>query len=333
MKRTRHIGGITLALLLCLVSITSAWAAVPSQWMDAFYVNDFAGVITTEDQNTMLAQGEALDAATGAQVILVTTNFFDGMTDEEYGYQIYTTWKIGQEDDQNGVVILLGVGERAIHITVGEDLESKLPPSVTGAYIDDYAIPHLSQGSEDYSKAMTELYNVVVNKVASIYGVSLGANGQAGAVGSTEPNGTYVSGNSGYTGNEYDNGSFGGFGMDVIWMIVGLVVVVAVIAIVIGLIRSAGNASGCLFGWMLGRGSRPYRRRSMWMPPPPPPRGGGGPRPRPPAGRSPGSFGGGGGFGGGGRSGGGSRPSGGSRPTGRPGGGGGTRGGGAGRKF
>lgn len=324
-----------LLLLICWVALPiSGMASVPTKPMEAYYVNDYADVISAEDEAEILALGAAVYEACGADVVAVTVNFLDGLDIEEYGYQLFNKWALGQENDSNGVLLIVSVGDREIATLVGEDLENKLPSSVTGAYTDEYAIPYLADN--DFSTGMLENYRALCQKVASIYGVTLNAAGQQYDA---------YDGDYGYYEGEGNANSWYG-GISLVEIIIGIVVLVVIFSIVSSLFRSGGNAPGCLFGWMLGRGThshwghRPYGHRQ------PPPRGGRGPgpaagpgrgpstgaRPNSGGGRSTGSFGG-GGFGGGSRPGGGF--SGGSRPGGGPrtGGGGHTRGGGSSRKF
>lgn len=352
-----------LLLLLCAALPLGALAAIPDQPMAAFYVNDFADVITQADQDAMIALGTALEDACTAQVVAVTVPFFDGLTREEYAYQLFNTWQLGQKDDQNGVLLLVSVGDREIITTTGVDIEKKLPASVTGSYTDEYAIPYLA--NDEFSKGIRANYEALCHKVASIYGVSL--NKASGGTNAGTGAGNAYGNTGGYTGyNGGTSASSGEEGIGFMGILVGIVVLMVIFSIIGSIFRSAGSAPGCLFGWMLGRSSRPrwgwgwgwgagrphWRRR----PPPPPPGPGAfgpGPRPRPPGGRSTGSFGGFGGFGGGGSTqgggsgrsfgggrsggggifGGGGSRGGGGFGGGRTGGGGGTRGGGSGRKF
>lgn len=327
MKKNRWIC-LAAACLLSLLLPLSALAAVPSKPMEAFYVNDYADVISAEDEAYISQLGAALDDETTAQVVAVAVTWLDGMDIEQYAYDLFNAWGIGDAEKNNGVLLLVAIGDRGIHTVVGRGLEDQLPESVTGAYTDDYAIAYLEE--DDFSTGIRENYKALVDKVASIYGVSLST-----AQADTVPSG-YTSGydNPSYQDNGYRESS-GGFDFGgIMSIIIGIIVVVVVLAIIGSIFRSAGNGSGCLFGWLLGRGSRPRNRWGGgwgrgWGAPPPPPGGGMGPRPprsRPSGGRSTGGFGG-GGFGGGGRSSGG----GGSRP--RSGGGGSTRGGGSSRKF
>jgi len=298
MKRQRWTC-LALCLALCILPLVGM-AAIPQTPMEAFYVNDFADVISEGDAQEMLALGKALEDATGAQVVAVAVLFLDGMDVEDYGIELFNTWGLGSAEANNGVLLLVSIGDRDITTIVGTGLETKLPASVTGRYTDDYAVPYLS--NDDFSTGIQKNYRALCDKVASIYGVSLAGQGHEN-----------------YSYNEY-NGEGETSVMDII---IGVVVLFIIFSIVRSIFRSAGNMGGCLFGWMLGRGARP---RGRWHRPHRPPMGGGfgprPPRPRPPGGRSTGGFGGGSSFGGGSRSGGS-----------RMGGGGSTRGSSSKRKF
>lgn len=330
MKKNRIITAIVIAL--CLLLPLSAFAALPD-YTEAFYVNDFADVISQADEERMLDIGTYLAEKTdgAAEVVAVTVKFLDGMDIKDYAADLYNKWGLGGEGG-TGVLLIMSAGDRDIHITVGQGFESRLSASVTGEYLDDYAVPPMRK--DNFSQGMLDTYEALVNKVASFYGVTIPAQPYGTSTNDGLQESVYTGGSSSNYQDSRDSSSGFGFG-GIMGLIIAIIVIIVVISIVGSLLRSAGNASGCLFGWMLGRGSRP-RRRNMWGwgAPPPPPMGG--PRRPPSGGRGTGSFGGGGGFGGGGSS----RPSGrvggggSSRPSGRVGGGGGsTRGGGAGRKF
>lgn len=326
------------AALLCCVPLL-ALAAIPEKPMDVFYVNDYADVIGASDEQEMVALGTRLEDLTGAQVVAVAVPFLDGLDIEEYCAQLFNQWQLGQKDKNNGVLLLLSIGDRLVHTTVGKGLEASLPASVLGKFEDDYGVPHFAD--DDFSLGMRNNYTALCNKVASIYGVSLVPESAGG--GAVDDGYTYD-----YDYNYvYDYGyrdvygfSFGGISfMNIIVGIIVLMVILSIVRSIFRPMRSRGSGGfpGFLFGWFMGRGSRPYGhghyRQHHRTPPPPPPHMGGGPRPRPPAGRSSGGLGGFGGFGGGGRSGGGFGGGGRSGGGPRSGGGGSTRGGGAGRKF
>lgn len=328
---------LVLAVLLCAALPVQSFAAIPDAPTENIYVVDTANVIDGADREEMLALGAALDDASTAQVVAVTVEFLDGMDAEEYAYQLFNTWGIGDEKEENGVLLLLSVGDREYWVTLGKGIEKKLTVSRATQIVDDTALDSFADG--DYSAGMRAAYDALCERVAEIYNVSLDADSAARSAQSgtetlvSEPQRAPVAA---------DESRGGGF--------MGILIAIIVLWIVFKIIR---NIFRGVPRWWWIFGPRPhYAPRPPRPPRPREPHGPmGGPRPprapsapRPSAGRPPRSSGGFGGFGGGSSSrgsfGGGRSFGGGSSSRGGFGGGGGrsfgggsTRGGGGGRKF
>ena len=82
MKTYKWLLGALLLLFLCWP--VAAWAVVDAP--TAGYVGDYADVLTDETEQYIIEQSAKLDRATGAQIVIVTVDFLDGMTAEEYAY-------------------------------------------------------------------------------------------------------------------------------------------------------------------------------------------------------------------------------------------------------
>ena len=141
---------------------------------EAFFVNDFADVITPEDEQIICAQGKALQEQTKAQAVIVTVNSLDGQPVEDYAYEIGNKWALGDEAEDNGIVILLSVSDREYRVEVGSGLEGALPDSKTGRIMDHYAAPKLAV--DDFSGALLDVYNAVTNEIYLEYGIETTPN-------------------------------------------------------------------------------------------------------------------------------------------------------------
>lgn len=357
---------LLLTALCCLALPLQSLAAIPDAPESNYLVADFANVINGSDESDMLETGFALEDACGAQVVAVTVEFLDGLTAEDYAHQLFNSWGIGQADKDDGVLLLLSVGDREYWVYLGEGIEKKMTVSRATALVDDTALDAFADG--DYSSGMHDAYQALCEETATIYDVSLtsnaaqpGAERQNASGGQTAANPPAVreSRNESYYEEESEGGGFVGF-------VVALIVLFVVLSIIGSVMRSIYGATGCLLGWLPFFGPS-WRHRGPRPPRPPRPRGPRGPRPpmggprppmsgpRPPMGggrpsggrptssrpSGGGMFGGGSGRGGGGGRGfgggsfgGGSFGGGGGRGFGGGGFGGGSgRGGGGGRKF
>ncbi len=160
---------ICLFMLIALVGCGEEKDNYPTA-TEKLYVNDFASVMTTADSDMIYQKGSALDTATTAQAVVVTIDSTDGMEISEYALELGRKWGIGDDDKDNGVLLLLAVEDREVYIAVGYGLEGALPDSKTGRIIDTYGIPYLS--NDDFSTGIVSMYTALVNEIYIEYGMT-----------------------------------------------------------------------------------------------------------------------------------------------------------------
>ncbi len=135
-----------------------------------FYVNDFANVIEDSEESKMISSAVALADATTAQVVVVTVEDLDGEVISDYALELGRLWGVGDEEKDNGVVILLSLEDREIYIAVGYGLEGALPDSKTGRIIDYYGLEHFK--SDNFSAGIAAVTNAIINEVYIEYGLT-----------------------------------------------------------------------------------------------------------------------------------------------------------------
>ncbi|MCH5190952.1 MAG: TPM domain-containing protein [Oscillospiraceae bacterium] len=167
MKRFISIFAVSLVLTL-IFSFTVSALDFPDP-TDGFFVNDFAGVINSDDEETIMSLGAELYIKTSAQVVVVTVETLDGYNVKDYALELGSEWGVGDSEKNNGVVLLLAVSERQVTVQVGYGLEGCLPDGKTGRILDNYAIPYLS--NDDFSTGLTEAYKAIISVVSEEYGV------------------------------------------------------------------------------------------------------------------------------------------------------------------
>ena len=283
------------------------------------YALDKSGVLSAETKNHIALYNQYLEESCGAQICVVTIPTMDyvGYDDiENYAYDLFNAWGIGDKDEDNGVLLLLVTDDELCWCLQGEGIEDTLSSSAISDILTENMQDDFYAGEFDSGTKKT--FDALYRRLCAIYSV--------------DPDGvddfTYDPG--------YNNGTV--FPNEPVpakskklsfWEIIVIIITVLVALRLIGKVFSAigsnsGNGCsgcGCLPAFLLGTRVGSSNRRGPWP-------GGfhGGPRPgggsRPSGGFTGGggrSRGGGGGFHGGGGSGGGFK-----------GGGGGSRGGGAG---
>jgi len=134
-----------------------------------FFVNDFANVIDSEYEKQIQNEAVSLYDKTGAQVVVVTINSLNDEPLEEYANALFREWGIGSAKEDNGVLILVSIGDRMSRIEVGYGLEGALPDGKTGRIQDNYMIPYFKDG--EYGKGILNGFLAIVKEVYTEYGI------------------------------------------------------------------------------------------------------------------------------------------------------------------
>ena len=175
--------------LLVVLQLTAAtlWAQRPG--VDTLlpaqpvgYVNDFASVIDAESAAEMDDLLKRLQAATGAEVAVVTLPSIGEQDPAEVALAIGRKWKVGAKAEigdprrNAGLVVLLvprqngrpGTGH--IRLEVGQGLEGIVPDAVAGRIRREVMGPDLER--EAYGPAVLKGVQALTGQIARGYGVS-----------------------------------------------------------------------------------------------------------------------------------------------------------------
>lgn len=145
MKRILNIYAALTALMLSGILCT----AIPSKPSPQRLVNDLAGIFTAEQRHRLENALVAFDDSTSNQITVVTVSDLEGYTPSEYATRIGLDWKVGREDFDNGIVVLVkpktadSRGETAI--SIGYGLEGAIPDAYAKRIIENEMIPHFRE--------------------------------------------------------------------------------------------------------------------------------------------------------------------------------------------
>lgn len=152
------------AVPLCAVD----WNALRPQG----YVSDFSGVIDAHSRQVLNDYGAAVEKATGAQIAVATIPSLEGEPLEDVANDLFHAWGIGQKNKDNGVLLLLVVGDRRSRLEVGNGLEEILPDGFDGLLLENMR-PELRAGQ--YGAAMITAAQVIGEAIAKARGVKIAA--------------------------------------------------------------------------------------------------------------------------------------------------------------
>ena len=105
-------------------------------------VNDFANILTAEEENALEQTLAAFEKATSNEFVVAIVSSFEGFDRFTYSQELFTKWGIGKKDKNNGILFLMGPAEGLpfpergqIFVNVGKGLEGALPDSMVGSIL------------------------------------------------------------------------------------------------------------------------------------------------------------------------------------------------------
>ena len=109
-------------------------------------VVDQAGLLTASNRASLTDTLRRHEDRTTNQVVVVTLKSLQGVTIEEFGYQLGRHWGIGQKGKNNGALLIVAPNQRKVRIEVGYGLEGTLTDAVSKLIIENSIIPEFRAG-------------------------------------------------------------------------------------------------------------------------------------------------------------------------------------------
>ena len=110
MKNTLY--RLTAVLFLFAATILSAREVPPLSGP----VNDYAAILSADEKETLESFLLALDRQTGVQIAVLTIPSLEGESLESFSLKTVEQWKLGQQGEDNGALLLVSLGDRAVRI-------------------------------------------------------------------------------------------------------------------------------------------------------------------------------------------------------------------------
>lgn len=125
-------------LVFWLIAIAGS-AQIPERPQPQRLVNDFAGILSESEMNSLEETLVAFDRETSTQVVVVTVNSLEGYDRADFTYRLGESWGVGQKGKNNGIVVLVkpktGREPGQVYIAVGYGLEGVIPDAVANRQI------------------------------------------------------------------------------------------------------------------------------------------------------------------------------------------------------
>ena len=155
-----------LVITVCVLPAIAHGAPDVVEPTEQFYVADYANVIDEATEQLIVEKAAKLCEENGAQVVVVTVDFIGESTIEEYARTLFNKWGIGDKDKNNGVLLLMVIGEENYWCVQGRGLEGSLPTSSIKDMLDLCLEPDFAK--HDYSRGAYSFHNAVCAKLRQI---------------------------------------------------------------------------------------------------------------------------------------------------------------------
>ena len=134
-----------------------------------FFVDDYSGVLNENTEKYIFDKARALYEDTGIQICVVTVPHTMGYELEEFSNELANNWGIGDEQEDNGILLLFTTDEDDPHVRleIGEGMEGTITDGAAGRILDKYAVDDKNDGK--WNRAAGNTFTEVLTVVAEEY--------------------------------------------------------------------------------------------------------------------------------------------------------------------
>ena len=109
-------------------------------------VVDQADLLNPQQEADLTVKSEKLYKDTGRQFVVATVPSLEGRPIEDYGYRLGRAWGIGNEQKDDGVILLVAPNERKVRIETGYGARVFLTDAVSSIIIRENILPRFKAG-------------------------------------------------------------------------------------------------------------------------------------------------------------------------------------------
>lgn len=155
-----------LAILLCTLSIASVsgqdFPEAPNR-----LVNDYTNTLTANQKQLLEQKLLAFEDSTSTQIAVVMMNSTGGYDISDYAVRLAKKWGIGNKKYNNGILLLVALGDRAVTIQTGYGIEGAVPDAIAYRIIENDIKPAFRQ--RDYYKGVDDAISSLISYTKGEY--------------------------------------------------------------------------------------------------------------------------------------------------------------------
>lgn len=151
-----HDGGVNRIALLLLLAVcggcriahaaATSIQSVPDPRTSGGWVSDVANILGSDQVQNFNQLFTELETETGAEVAMVTVQDVEG-TPKEFATALFNHWRLGKAGANNGLLVLMVLGQRRLEMETGYGLEEILPDGWLGEMQARAMVPSFKRGA------------------------------------------------------------------------------------------------------------------------------------------------------------------------------------------
>jgi uncharacterized protein len=165
MKRRALFSFALILFILVPASFSTSAVEIPHLYD---YITDEVGVLYySEYYQATYGVCEILDQETSCELAILVVNSTEDMEIAQYAIEVFNSNGIGNKEKDNGILMVVAVGDGTYFVAVGRGLEGILNDAKVGRFARDYFVPYAEEG--DYAYAIYALAVMLASEVAENY--------------------------------------------------------------------------------------------------------------------------------------------------------------------
>ncbi|SHN31249.1 TPM domain-containing protein [Mucilaginibacter sp. OK098] len=109
-------------------------------------VTDYTQTLTDEQRGLLEAKLAQFNDSTSTQIAIVIIKSVGAYDINEFGQKLGRAWGIGEKGKNNGILVLVAIGDRKVAISTGYGAEGAVPDITTHQIIENDITPRFKQG-------------------------------------------------------------------------------------------------------------------------------------------------------------------------------------------
>ncbi|MFM7854391.1 MAG: TPM domain-containing protein [Flammeovirgaceae bacterium] len=154
-------------VIFLTITCVRLYAQAPIPEYGGKRVYDVAGVLSAETvaqlERTLTKERDSTTNQIGVLII----PSLEGEDIDGYGIRVAEKWKLGDEKNDNGVILIIAIEDRKIRTEVGQGLEGRLTDALSSRINRNEIIPYIKQG--DYDTGVTIGVAAIIKAIKGEY--------------------------------------------------------------------------------------------------------------------------------------------------------------------